>query len=152
MTSKMLTRVGFIALFMGSGLLAGVFTTAKAHGESEEGHNGFTNRDFRGSYGMLENGQAGGLPFVEISVVRSDGAGHISIEAIGNIGGQTGIHDTLACTYQVRPNGMGHLACHSDATGETTEADFVLVDGGREVRIITTPNEEGYTYSTARRQ
>ena len=156
MTTKTLNRVGLLALLTGTAVAGATLrgSEARAHGDDRDRDRAgpFSNRDFRGSYGMLENGQAGGLPFVEISVVRSDGAGHITIEAIGNIGGQIPVKGTLNCTYQVRPNGMGHMDCHDVKSGEETGADFVLIDGGREVTIITTPNPAGYTYSTAKRQ
>jgi hypothetical protein len=153
MTRKILTRIGLATLFIATGLVGGIMWTGSAQANREDGrHGGFSNRDFRGAYGMLELGQVEGQTFLEIARVVSDGNGRVAIEAIGNIGGQTGFTSTLSCTYEVRNTGMGRMSCKDDNSGEVTDADFVLSDGGREVKIITTPNPHGYTYSTARRQ
>lgn len=154
MTKQRVTRIGWIALSVASAFAGGAAMNrdAFAHGHGEEGVKEFSVADFHGNYGMLEVGEAEGLPLVEVAQVRADGVGTITIEATVNLGGELGFTDTLSCPYSVRPNGMGHMDCHSDTTGESTSADFVLTDGGREVKIITAPNPAGYTHSVARRQ
>jgi hypothetical protein len=143
-----------LALLTGSSLLGGMFMTRSAHGQGDPDHHQFTNKDFKGNYGMLENGATGdGKVFLEIAQVRADGNGHIAIEAIFNIAGLVGGKGNVNCTYTTRPNGMGHMDCIAEEGGDQTAADFILLDGGREVHILTTaPNPEGYTVSTARRQ
>jgi hypothetical protein len=92
-----------------------------------------------------------GLPFVEVSLVSADGHGGIAIDAVGNFGGVRGLKVKLNCTYDIRPNGMGHMICH-DPTGEETSADLILMDDNREVKLITTPSPAGYTSAILHRQ
>src|SRR5215208_7018982 len=114
MTTKTTTRTGLIAFLTGGIIVAGLFMSGKAYSDPPytAGNNGsprFSVRDIRGSYGMLETGKAEGQDFIEVAVVKADGAGHATIEAIETIGGQIGLKDTLTCTYTVTLNGLGEI-------------------------------------------
>jgi hypothetical protein len=150
MTNKIIGRVGLLAALVGGGLVGGAIKS-EAHGHPQNEFPKFSTRDVSGHYGMLELGQVEGFNFIEVAQINADGAGNLTIEAIGNFGGQSSLNVTLGCTYDVQTNGLGHMICH-DPTGEVTSADMVLIDGGREVDLITTPSPLGYTYVTWRRQ
>ena len=145
-----LCRAGLLAILTSGAVVGGLLGGRRALANGE-GASGFSKRDFRGNYGMFEIGNVEGLPFIETSRVSVDGAGGMVIDAIGNFGGVRALKVTLSCTYDIRPNGMGHMVCH-DPTGEETSADLVLIDGGREVKLITTPSPAGYTSARLRRQ
>jgi len=154
MTSK--TFVRSAATFLAGCLAAGAVlaaTRADAHREPwREGPREFSARDFNGNYGMLETGKAEGADFIEVALVRADGAGALTIEFVATLGAELRIESSVTCTYEVKPNGMGAMFCIDDNSGQATDGDFVLSDGGREVKIITRPNEAGWTTAVARRQ
>jgi len=153
MTKQTFIRIGLLSFLTVGGIVGGVVANRKAQAHGDDNHDKFSVHDFKGNYGMLETGQVEGAPFVEVSLVQADGAGHIKISAIANLGGgAAGITTTLTCTYTVRPNGMGQVNCKDDNSGELSNADFVIDDGGREVKMISTPDPHGYTSSVATRQ
>lgn len=154
MISKNIARAGvtFLAGCIATGAALTATQASAKHEGWEERPRVFSERDFKGTYGWLETGTAFGLELLEVAVADADGAGNMTITYAATVGGAQSFTGTVTCTYSVQPNGMGELACIDDGTGDETGGDFVLTDGGREVKIISKPNAEGTQTVVARRQ
>jgi hypothetical protein len=150
MTRSTVARFGLLTLLAGSAFAGGAIAGTDDGDVTPPRH--FTNADFRGDYAMLEIGLVEQLPFMEISEIQADGAGNLTVDAIGNFGGVKALRVKLNCTYDFRDNGIGHMIC-TDPEGEVTTANMVLTDGGERVNLITEPSPfGGYTHATLRRQ
>jgi len=110
-------------------------------GEGEE----CSNSTLRGSFGYISTGTlldtyvpppfAG--PFAEVGRQAFDGKGHsdgaATLSSNGNIS-----KVTIEGTYAVNPDCTGSMALNVIEFGVTVHADFVIDDGGAELRAIVT--------------
>jgi len=153
MTRSTVARFGVVALLAGTAFAVGAMSSAAA--DEDDGALrplSFTNADFHGDYAMLEIGVVEELPFIEISKIQADGAGKLTVDAIGNFGGLRPLRVKLNCTYDFRSSGLGRMVC-TDPEGEVTSANLVLTDRGDRVNLITEPSVfGGYTRATLKRQ
>jgi hypothetical protein len=97
-----------------------------------------TNAILNGSYGVLHDGvdfgEAGHL--AEVAVVEFDGEGHWTLDAtIVRQGSGLDRHKRSNATYTVNPDCTGSAELHGSAS---FTFDFVVLDGGQELRQIAT--------------
>ena len=101
-----------------------------------------TNTDLRGTYG-LRSSAAGSVasgsstaPIALVSSVFADGEGNYTETQTASVNGQI-VRATYTGAYQVNPDCTGSLILLNPTYGLST-GDFILVDGGREIRLIAT--------------
>lgn len=108
----------------------------------------FTLKSIKGSWGFSGDGVLaspdleGRLPIAGIGVVTFDGEGGCKIVGTNNLNGMALPIASDFCSYEVNPDGTGSSDASFPAMGPLPPADvpvsFVIVDGGRELRLIQT--------------
>ena len=74
-----------------------------------------------------------------------DGAGHVTVTDSVNAGGNVTRFETYPGTYTVNSQGVGSLTMHSGTGGVPINYDFVLVNGGTQILLISTDDGFGIT-------
>ena len=100
---------------------------------------GFSVRTLRGTYGFSGDGTLGGgtIPAAVAGLNFFDRAGGCAIRARLNAGGAVHPLNSTSCTYSVNPDGTGSLdVAFEPPFAVPFHSDFVIVDGGRELRFI----------------
>jgi hypothetical protein len=127
-------------------VVATVFVLGIVPGAEADPHRGCSAASLSGSFGFTSTGTllppavpaALAGPFGEIGRQTFDGAGNTNgtatLSANGNI--VTGV--TIEGTYEVRPNCTGSMEVHINPINVTAVLEFVIDDGGDELRAIAT--------------
>jgi hypothetical protein len=121
------------------GLAAGLALVPLAVGEARER---CTTESLRGEYGFKGNGSVvlSNASDADVAVAGRtvfDGRGGLTGTDTASFNG-TIARETSSGTYEVRADCTGSETFKVSPTGTTVNADFVIVDGGREVFFIET--------------
>jgi len=108
-----------------------------------------TLRSVRGDFAYLVQGTNLAIGLVSaVGRVSADGAGSLLATDTLSVEG-TILRRTITGTYTIEPDCTGSVT-FSDNFGQTTHLDYVLADGGDEIRLIQTDQDTIIT-GTARR-
>ncbi len=101
---------------------------------------GCTEASLNGRYGFLFNGVSGAelRPFAAVGVETFDGKGNLSGVASVSRNGEILLARTFQGTYTVNPDCTGADMVVFDDTDNPNPHEFVLVDGGNELRLFST--------------
>jgi hypothetical protein len=151
-------HLGFV--LAGVGLVAGAFAARASFAgeEREPSRHGFSDRTLKGWWGF--NTEVGWvvppaaptpIPTAAVGRIYFDGEGGCQVENIINTNGESKTLTSSSCTYAVASDGTGTSeAVLPGFPVDSIPVAFVIIDGGRELRLLTTKHIVG-TFS-ARRQ
>jgi hypothetical protein len=127
-------------------VFATVFVLGIVPGSEADPHRGCSVASLSGSFGFTSTGTllppavpvplAG--PFGEIGRQTFDGTGNTNGTATLSANGNIVRGVTIQGTYQVHPDCTGSMEVHIDPINVTAVLDFVIDDGGEELRAIAT--------------
>jgi hypothetical protein len=157
-TVKWLVAAGLLVTL---GFLAAVSVQSTAAAAEGGNDRSFSTHSIKGSYGFSTNGFGMVLPpsvpvpipAADLGRIVFDGAGGCSISLTVNFNGQSLNAQSATCTYTVNADGTGTNSATFPGTplgGDPIPIVFVIVDEGREIRLLTTGSI--VSTLTARRQ
>jgi hypothetical protein len=112
----------------------------------------FKPADFRGSYGVsVEGVLADKTRIFEIGRLHADGISRVTTEFVLSAPGGIRALEVFVCKYSIRKGGMGTMDCAS-GEGETAKIEFVLADGGKEIRFVSVGSADAIFAGVGRRQ
>jgi hypothetical protein len=136
---KLAKHVGIALLFVVIFALG-----AKASDDSFHSERSCDTRTLFGSYGIATTGfivSAGPVgPVGDVGVISFDGNGAVSQTTTVSLNGSITQSRTSTGTYMVNSDCTGSLAVTLPPPAHLSESNFVIVDNGKELRLINTGN------------
>ena len=83
--------------------------------------------------------------FAAAGLLVFDGAGHVAVTDSVSVNGSITRLETYTGTYFVNSNGAGSLTLHSGVSGVPVNYDFVIVNNGTQLNLVST--DQGVTLS-----
>ncbi len=112
----------------------------------------FKPHDLKGAYGVsVEGVLANGARIFEIGRLHADGISRVTGEFVISAPGGQSAREAFVCKYELRRGGLGKMDCIT-AEGEASKIEFVLDDGGREIRFVSVGNKDVNFTGWGRRQ
>jgi hypothetical protein len=138
-----IAALGFL-LAAAAALLLRLRLPSPAHAQS-----GCSAGTLQGTYGIHIQGwaaQSGSttVPFAQIGLMNADGAGAVRLAVTSNMGGQIS-RDIFTYTSEVNPDCTGSLTPTPGIPAGP--ADFVIVNGGKQVFLVVTLAQTGFVLS-----
>ncbi len=98
----------------------------------------FTNKSIEGIWGFSGSGTINGTPIVAVDLDTFDGNGSCSVKSVSNSPSGFLNITSIACTYNVNPDGTGTAtAVFPPPLSFTSTISFVIVDHGNEILAIS---------------
>jgi hypothetical protein len=150
-----MTRTNKVGIWAAAALVIAVGMGMAVQSFGDEGHDGdgwserqrFSNRSVKGAWGF--NSYSGVLvppavpeatPATGLGRAVFDGHGGCSVSSVINIGGTISRLQSSSCSYSVDANGFGRgeAVFPGAPGGGTFPMEFVIVEGGNELRAMNT--------------